>query len=247
MKAFINFILGLFKKKKVEAPIRVPPPIVINTETKKNNLENWDGLFADISHWEKNFDAKKYGRPILINKCTDGIKYIDPTHKNRKLECEANKIIYGGYHFFQCGVDPIKQAEHYIKTHGEFVLSPIVDFEKDNNQDESALKKELPNLLRMLKAIETITSKKPVIYTYIGLIHSIGFGKEFGEYPLWIARYNLALGPIPSPWTNSSIVAWQYGDGKLKAPYQNNYAGIGPCDGNIYFKNNDHFGLLKSL
>jgi len=229
----INWFKNIYKKKSEK-----------KQEEKTVNTAGWDCLFADISHWEPHFDVKKYNCKILINKCTDGTSFIDKTHAKRKKECEENGIIYGGYHFFQCDIDIIAQADHYIKTHGTFAMPPIVDFEKDKDQDEQALKRNLKNCLKMMKYIEKITGKTPIFYSYVGLLNSIRPDSDFKRFPLWIARYNKTLGPIPTPWDEKDVFAWQYGDGKNPAPYQNSYSGIGFCDGNIYNKENDVLRIL---
>jgi lysozyme len=209
-------------------------------------MDRWDCLFADISHWERDFDAKKYDKKILVNKCTDGRTYVDKTHAPRKKECADAGILYGGYHFFQCDSDIEEQVNHYLKTHGEFLLPPIVDFEKDKNQDEHDLKDHIPQLLEMLTLLEKKTGKIPIIYSYFSLIRFLKLPKEFARYPLWIARYSERLGVVPAPWNEKTVLAWQYGDGKVgSSKFPMSYSGIGRCDGNIYFKENDLLRLFK--
>jgi lysozyme len=254
----ISWLKKLFKKKSAPSVKKTEAPSTRKTEVKTageiikakemsmvKGLENWDGLFADISHWESNFDAKKYDKPILINKCTDGRESFDKTHAKRKQACKVNGILYAGYHFYQCDTDIVAQAENYIKTHGEFILPPIIDYEKDKGQDEDDLKRELPKVLQLMKILKERTGKTPIFYTYRSMLKHLKCPEEFKQFPLWMAKYSLEMGEIPGPWEESDLFAWQYGDGKLKAPYQNEYAGIGECDGNIYNFKNDVLKLKK--
>lgn len=247
MKAFIEWLLFLFVGKtetKEETPVKVEVPTPTNINVS-NKFKNWDFTFADISHHEPKFVASEYDKPILINKCSDGTTFVDKTHHGRKKDCAENGILYGGYHFFQCYSDPIAQAEHYVKTHGSFDLLPIVDYEKDKNQFENDLLAEKEKLFKCLVHIEKLTGKTPIIYSYKSLLELLKFDEKFAKYPLWIARYNQTLGPIPKPWKESQVVAWQYSDGDyVHIQYPEAYKSIGNCDGNIYFKDND---LLKVL
>jgi len=247
MKIF-KWILSLFKKKVVVGvPKEVPPIPEVKPEPKiEPKVKDWDLFFADISHWEKDFKASEYDKPILINKCTDGVSYVDDTHSGRKKDCkQSGKILYGGYHFYQCYQDPIAQAEHYVKTHGSFDLLPIVDFEKDKNQNESDLSRERENLYLCMKHIQKLTGKVPVLYSYKGLLDQLKLSEKFAEFPLWIARYNQSLGTIPTPWDVTKVLAWQYSDGDyVHFQYPESFKSIGSCDSNIYFHQNDLFKIL---
>jgi len=255
MKIF-KWILNLFKKNKTkEEPIEIvvtpevkkeepKTPPVTNTDVT-DRLKNWDGTFADISHWEPKFDAKVYDKPILINKCTDGTSYVDDTHEVRKFSCERNGIKYGGYHFYQVGKDPLKQAEHYIKTHGNFELLPILDLEKDKDQTEKDVKADIENAFKCMVYIEHLTGKTPILYSYKGILDYLNLDPKWRRFPLWIARYNQTLGPIPAPWKNEDVVAWQYTDGDyVHFQYPESFKSIGNCDGNIYYKENDKLKLF---
>jgi len=250
---FINFFKAIFGGASNKPIVVVPtptepttPPDIIEKPSQDNS--KWDLFFSDISHHEPDFNGAIYDRPILINKCTDGATFVDKTHAKRKEDCTKNNIKYGGYHFYQCYTNPISQAAHYVKTHGSFDLLPLIDYEKDKNQDENDLLKERENLFKMLVEVERLTGKVPVIYTYRSLLQNLNLDSKFKKYPIWLARYNNTMGVMPMPFDKTNLVAWQYSDGgeTYKHPtYPNSFPSIGNCDSNVYDAQNDFFKLLK--
>ena len=78
----------------------------------------------DISHWQGNIDWSKIKTDFVIQKCTEGTTYLDPTYKQ-------NKVLkpFLSYHFASGG-DPIKEAEWYLKnSNGE---TAVLDWEIDH-------------------------------------------------------------------------------------------------------------------
>lgn len=214
-------------------------PIIVNTKLENFDFKKWSGLFSDLSHWEKNFKIDEYNCPILLNKCTDGISFLDNTHAPRKEACKKKGVLYSGYHFYEVGYGPIAQAEFYVKSHGEFEINPIVDYETNKSQNDSDLKKAKENLYLFLLRVEALTGKTPIIYTGLALCKFLSFDQKFARFPLWIAAYRSVSNPpaCPAPW--SSYFSWQYSESE-KIP------GCGPSsDANIYNKKMDLFNLEK--
>lgn len=230
--------MGIFSNKKSIKKVVKSIPYEIES----------DVFFADISHHEEDFNGKTYNAKILINKCSDGTSFVDKTHAPRKKECGENGIKYVGYHFYQCYKDPIKQAEHYVKTHGAFELNPIIDYEKDRDQDETDLIKEVDNLYKCLIEVKRLTGKTPILYSYLGLFDQLQLDDRFKEFYLWLARYNSKMERIPSPFSPEKLIAYQYSDGGetyRHKIYPNSFTGIGECDSNIYNCKLDLFGICK--
>jgi lysozyme len=213
-------------------------PIFTTINKKKFDFESWSGLFADLSHWEEHFDVEAYDCPILINKCSDGISYIDSTHVPRKKACAIKGITYSGYHFYECDDDPIKQANFYIITHGAFEVNPILDYETNGSQNDKDLKNSKEDCLKFLKHVQLITGKTPIIYTGLALAKFLQMDSRFAEFPLWLAVYRSKNNPPipPSPW--NTFFAWQYSD-------KEKIAGCGNADASIYNKKMDLFNLGK--
>jgi lysozyme len=235
----MNWFCNLFKKN-INTPIVKKEIVVKDTisTNKKFDFDKWDGKFADISHWEAHFDIDTYECPILLNKCSDGLKFVDKTHALRKRLCEEKGIVYSGYHFFECEMDAEKQATFYKISHGEFKYNPILDFETNGSQNEKDLKNHKEDCLVFLKCIEKLSGKKPIIYTGLSLAKFLNLDSRFAEYPLWIAAYRSKSNPpmAPMPWRE--YFAWQYSE-------NDPIDGIGNCDANIYNKQMDLFNLGK--
>lgn len=225
-----TWLKNLFKKNNT-LPVNKTEAI-----KSKFNFNTWDGTFADLSHWESHFDIDTYECPILINKCSDGLKFVDKTHAPRKKICEERGIVYSGYHFFECGMDAEKQATFYKISHGEFKYNPILDFETNKGQNEKDLKNHKEECLVFLKCIEKLTGKTPIIYTGLALAKFLNLDSRFAVYPLWISAYRSKFNPpiAPMPWTE--FFAWQYSENE---PIN----GIWNCDANIYNKKMDLFNL----
>lgn len=244
LEIFIEILSKIFAVPKTEAQLPTTPPLPPKSEVPtREEVENFPGKiadfkFADISHWEEKFDPLKYKYRLLLNKCTDGTSYVDATHFKRKEQCENNGLIYGGYHFYQCYKDPIKQAAHYVKTHGSFAMPPIMDYEKDGDQNENDLLSDIENAFTFMIEVERLTGITPMFYSYRSMIMQLNLSKKWARFPLWIARYNNVLGSTPAPWIDEKVFAWQYAEDAK-------FDGIGECDGNVYYGNNNILKLKQ--
>lgn len=246
---FMNIFKKLFgKKKKAPTPVVVKPidppapgPVVVKPidpptepeEPTKERREIPDFKFVDTSHHHPFFDPKKYPAPILSNKCTQGNTFVDKTFAERKKLCAEHGIKYSGYHFYECKIDPIKQVDHYLKTHGPFELPPQVDFEtyktNTSSQTEADLMADKEDLYTLLCEIEKRTGKTPWLYVNYSAAGRLKFDKKFGRFPVWFARYNSTLGTIPFPWSEETTAAWQYTESGTFGGFS------GGNDVNIYF------------
>lgn len=248
MKMIIKFFKNLFKKKESKpAPIpqedkpkvETPAPIPVPPQSGRRQIPSFE--FVDSSHHHPYFDVKKYIAPILSNKCTQGVSMVDVTHATRKKLCAENGIKYSGYHFYECKQDPIKQADHYLKSHGPFVLPPQVDFEtyktKTREQTEADLIADKEDLYKMLCYLEEKTGMTPWLYLNYSAAKRMKFDKKFARFPAWFARYNEVLGPIPFPWTRETTGAWQFTD---NGPFPGFDKGN---DVNIYFGDSNVLNL----
>ena len=223
--------------KEPNAPVHTTP-IIVDPVSEKFDFDKWNGKFADLSHWEEHFDINNYPCPILLNKCTDALSFIDNTHAPRKEACAKKGIIYGGYHFWSCFDDPIKQANFYFKTHGSFTINPILDFETNKTQNNKDLKKSVENAYIFLCEIERIVGRTPVIYMNPSIASFCNFDMRFARFPLWLAKYGASQAPLaPKPWPR--YFAWQFTE---SGPMQGQE---GNCDVNIYDKKIDLFNLKE--
>lgn len=176
-------------------------------------------LGIDVSRWkgQVNWQAvKDAGAVFGIPKTTDGETYVDPTFIDNWRGMKAAGVIRGGFHYFQPGKDPLKQAENFARAlqlePGD--MPPVLDVEERNG---IVSKPDLVSRVKTcLDAIESMSGRKPIIYT------GLWFWNDFmrdqsnqtpswtGDYPLWIASYVEGDGPsrIPNGWTKWTI--WQF-------------------------------------
>jgi GH25 family lysozyme M1 (1,4-beta-N-acetylmuramidase) len=167
-------------------------------------------LGVDVSHWEGNIDWKLAAPTIgfAYYKCTDGVKFIDPQFGHNKQGCMEAGLAHAPYHYFQPALDPLAQAEHFIKTAGKGYRKYIVDVEEPQRLPELT-----QNLHALLKRVEQLSASRPVIYT------SPGYWNDFlqpkpnwvTDYELIVAHYTLAHQPLLPPGWKSWLI-WQFSD-----------------------------------
>jgi len=167
-------------------------------------------LGVDVSHWEGSIDWKLASPTIgfAYYKCTDGVKYVDREFYANRQGCRETGLAHAPYHFYQPSLDPLVQAEHFIRMAGKAYRRYIVDLEVPERQEAITEK-----LLAFLHRVEQLTSIKPAIYT------SPGYWNDYiqphpqwaGDYELIVAHYTLAHQPtLPVGWNTWRI--WQFND-----------------------------------
>ncbi len=120
-------------------------------------------------------------------KATEGLTKVDAFYKRNWNTSRSFHIPHGAYHFYLPNKSGAAQAIHFMKTvklqPGD--LPPVVDIEQLYKIKPEAMRIELKLWLNM---IETHYGVKPVIYTYVSFYEKY-LGKDFDNYPLWIAHY----------------------------------------------------------
>ena len=115
-------------------------------------------------------------------------------------------MVRGAYHFFIASKDGKLQAENFIRRveleTGD--LPPVLDVEQTNGVSKTQLQREVKEWLAVAEAYYKI---KPILYTNVDFYNRY-LGKDFDEYPLWIAHYYERKQPrISRSWS-----FWQYSD-----------------------------------
>lgn len=165
----------------------------------------------DVSHhqgkvnWENVFDDEECKVQFVYCKATEGINFKDEMYTYNKATLDRKKIPNGAYHFFQPSVDPIVQANFFLKTIylKQNDLPPVLDVEKEGKNDVDLISR----MIQWLKYVEKTTGKRPVIYTSYHF-YTTKFQNKFKEYKFWIANYN----DIPERLKNDEIIHWQFSD-----------------------------------
>lgn len=161
----------------------------------------------DVSHYDETIDftkVKAAGFEFCSAKATEGVSYVDNRFQANKKKAKAAGMIFGAYHFFRPGMDPKKQAEHFL-AHADIEpgdFQPMFDWEVFQGKQDVAKAKIF------LDAVEKATGKKCIIYGPPYALNDLNLGKEFLDYPLWVAHYGVSAPLIPAPWKACSF--WQY-------------------------------------
>lgn len=139
-------------------------------------------------------------------KATEGISRQDATFQRNWEKAKEARVIRGAYHFFYSTRDPIKQAINFRNVvqleSGD--LPPVLDIEVHNNQPPAVIR----STARIwLEDMEKAYGVKPIIYTNIHFYETY-LGKEFDDYPLWVAHYYQKNKPRSA----RNWVFWQHSD-----------------------------------
>lgn len=190
-----------------------------------------------------------------IIKATDGLS-VDKCFERNQKEIRKTNLILGHYHWFQPSIDPIAQAEHFVRTidlqPGD--LPPSLDFEDDDGGSARG-KKLLENFLTFMFEVERLTGRRAIVYTgnwFWKLAVSDIDSEEMSQRPLWHAQYPggvplksmdyskyaqlMGQPTVAKPWSSRNIAPafWQFdGDKGLYSPQ-----GI-DIDVNIYYGDMD--------
>lgn len=199
-------IKNVFKKKQSEPEISNPEisnPVLVKC--------------VDLSHHnEKVSLVRLLDMDLVILKATEGKSLVDKRFYERWIGLKSLGIKRGAYHFYRTNIDPIVQANHFIKTCEDLKPGDILaidyetcDIKKIGIQTINDLKSHKQDAIKFMSHVEMITGIKPWFYTYHFVIEDCDFEPEFAKYPLWYARYtSVKPNDKQGPW--SSMVAWQY-------------------------------------
>ena len=182
-----------------------------NTSTSEQSAQDTDvqpkGI--DLSHYQSGVNWQKVkasGISFVYAKATEGITNVDARFASHRAGAQAEALLFGAYHFFRPNDDPIKQAEHFLKTAApnEGDLAPVLDLEIAPNQSEKA--QYVANVSRWLKHVADQTGCTPMIYASPSFWRE-HLGKDLSEYGFWLAEYSSKPKP---PETAPAWTFWQY-------------------------------------
>lgn len=177
----------------------------------------------DVSHYKKQIDWKKVGESgvqFAILKATEADSFVDPRFDYNWTRTRRQGIIRGAYHFFRPLVDPVQQANNFIKIAGRTLhrtdLPPVLDIESypdfvAREWKQISLNERLRRIQIWLQTVETATGRIPIIYTeYYSWRDFIGNTEKFVRNPLWIANYRVEQPKVPANnWGGRGWTLWQ--------------------------------------
>ncbi len=179
----------------------------------------------DVSYWDSGIDWPKVratGQRYVFVKATEGVTYSDPTFPGNWSGAKTAGLLRGAYCFFHPNLDPVKQAELFIKaikaTKDSGELPHVLDLEAHDNQPKLKI---IARAKAWLDAVEAEFGRKPIIYSgqYFLQDHfsELGGGPPSWakDYPLWLAQYPTQYSPgmtpfLPKGWFKWTL--WQYSD-----------------------------------
>lgn len=137
---------------------------------------------------------------FVFIKATEGVSDCDKMFAQNWQQTKANHLIRGAYHYFIATKSGSEQAWHFIKTvrlqKGD--LPPVLDVEHLHGVSPVILRQRVQECLNILEGYYHV---KPVIYSYADF-YNRNLGKDFDEYPLWVAHYFELVNPrIQRDWT----------------------------------------------
>lgn len=175
----------------------------------------------DISRHNGDIDwqriSKNYAEDAPLRFCfikaTEAITLKDKQFENNWTGAKKIGLVRGAYHFYNPGLDPKRQAKHFITnvTLQKNDLPPVLDFETESKVLPP--KKVKQNIKIWLELIENHYGKKPIIYTNQNIYKNYIKG-DLENYPLWIADYgSRKTDKLPQ----KNLQFWQYSqEGKLR-------------------------------
>ena len=170
---------------------------------------------VDVSNHNGNIDWKKVkaaGIDFAFIKQSEGLSFVDPYARRNVVGCKSAGVLPGRYHYFTPGLDPVMQADYFLKQTGPIgkgELQPVVDVEEN---DKGMIKPA--EMVREVKLfIDRVVAKSGrdvTIYTYPDFwIHAMA-NADMTAHPLWIATYGPAPAQIGAWKQHWSF--WQYDD-----------------------------------
>lgn len=153
-------------------------------------------IVPDISHYQS-VDWSVFDPPFLLQKCTQGIRFFDPTYTENVKQARSRGLKVAAYHFADKN-DPKKEAEWFLSKCGD-VDCYILDAE--SGQSEAWRISFLDELKKHGKPVLTYPCQ--------------GFTKIPDGVLLWTSRYGTNDGtvqnempPKTAPWPDWTM--WQY-------------------------------------
>ncbi len=120
-------------------------------------------------------------------KATEGLGNVDKEFRRNWARSREAGITRGAYHFFIATKSGKAQAQNFINTvelqPGD--LPPVLDIEQLYGARPENMRREI---LAWLQEVEQAYHVKPIIYSYVDFYERY-LGKDFDDYPLWVAHY----------------------------------------------------------
>lgn len=165
-----------------------------------------DVLVPDVNNSHRVIDWTKVRAlsPVLIAKMTQGATYVAPTFDDHRDGARAHGFAaFGGYHFWEPDVDPVKQAKNAVAALGSLRDDPpeflALDIESGS---------DWPAYEAFVRHTDTALGTKTWLYAGQQAAHAPA---HLRDRPLWVARYyDRTTNPKGQPGIGEAL--WQFTD-----------------------------------
>jgi lysozyme len=146
-------------------------------------------IFQQTVYWPaiKKMQVKDVKVGFVFIKATEGLLNTDRQFKRNWQKAKEAHIPRGAYHFFLATKDGKAQANNFIKRvklePGD--LPPVLDIEQLYGVPPALMRQRVKT---WLQAVEAAYDVKPIIYSSADFYNRY-LGKDFDDYPLWVAHY----------------------------------------------------------
>jgi len=183
-------------------------------------LDNSVPQGIDISHHNGNinWDNRSPHLQFVYCKASQGSTFTDPMFQTYIAGLKQRQIINGAYHFLTFQDSAESQADNFLNCGLDFsapgTLPPALDIEEQvpDSLNPFILHSRaacIQLISDWLQLVTDRTGRTPVIYTYKSFWSEyLGNPTQFGNYPLWIASYQVNPPGLPPGWDDYTI--WQY-------------------------------------
>lgn len=209
----ISYYFNEVKRYFSSDPTLIKPDVndIWIVETLENQKDRLFGF--DVSHYQSQIEwqrvdslYEKFPIHFVFVRSTMGTNGKDFRFKENWNRAKGRLLVRGAYHYYHPDENSTAQALHYIKntplSSGDFI--PILDIEDyPKTQTMQQLKLGIAN---WLKIVEKHYAKKPMIYSGKHF-YETQLQQDFGDYPLWIGRYNFTFKEMDENWD-----FWQFTD-----------------------------------
>lgn len=168
---------------------------------------------VDVSHHNGTIDWPALagaGYSFAFIKASEGSTFTDPNFRRNWSGAGRAGILRGAYHYFRPSIAAEPQLQHFLDVMGPLGpgdLQPVLDFEES---DDIRASKVIDRAAAMLFGIADRTGRDPIIYSYPFFYkYTLGDPTLFaGQYPLWIAHYDVPRPALFGGWPYWSF--WQF-------------------------------------
>ncbi len=150
-------------------------------------------------------EEKRKGIEFCFLKATEGTGFTDSRFDFNSREAPKAGILTGAYHFFHSNLDPVEQANHFLKVIGP-MKTAVLDWEVSDGMRAPIQKARAQRFLEIIQRAEKTT----LLYASPGFLQGLGDLSAFAKYPWWCAEYGVTSPRIVKPFDHWTF--WQYSD-----------------------------------